>query len=757
MINIVDDVPSAANDADSVAAGSYAAATGNVITDAAAGDTGDGDTGADTQGADSAKVSQIASNNVPANVDNTATAGVFTVNGQYGVLTINEDGGYSYVRNAGTPGGVNEVFTYTLTDGDGDTDTATLTIAIGDSTPTLDVPATGEEGTSVSEAGLPARTGESAGSASATNSETTSGTITYTAADTPAVVTIGGVAVTAVDQTFTGTYGTLTITSIAAGSIGYSYTLADNTAGNTTHDDFVVVVTDEDGDATAPQTLVINIVDDVPTIFTIDALAIANQNGLTKTGNWSYVAGADDIGSVLLNLTGSSLANLDTQYDPSSRTLTGYHADGTDYFTLTLNFDGTYEFTIVSASSETVNTDTAQLGGAAGGNPDEWYLEELVESTVTSIATDIRFTAWHEVGSAASQGTVNSNNNGLGVFSTEGTSALPISTGEFIRLEFIKPDSSLDGVVTNGATRLTNAVDSVTIGFVSNNGNAISPTNVTIRWTLVDELGIVSNPSKFSANALNGSLKLDAPDGFQIVSVDVWNEAASASFLINSVAITTITEVIQPDDVQLAFEAIIVDGDGDESSYNFNVGIDAQGSTTVGSTTNNVILGTNIDETITAGATAAIIDGGAGNDNLIGGAGNDNLIGGAGNDTVIGGAGSDNLIGGDGVDVFKWSLADANSTNIPIDHVTDFMENPGDKLDLRDLLEGANPTDEGIGNYLSFSVSDGSTTIDITSQGSSGVVDQKIVLDGVDLIALAGGTNDAQAIVTYLGSKIVID
>jgi hypothetical protein len=107
--------------------------------------------------------------------------------------------------------------------------------------------------------------------------------------------------------------------------------------------------------------------------------------------------------------------------------------------------------------------------------------------------------------------------------------------------------------------------------------------------------------------------------------------------------------------------------------------------------------------------------------------------------------------------VFKWSLADANSTNIPIDHVTDFMENPGDKLDLRDLLEGANPTDEGIGNYLSFSVSDGSTTIDITSQGSSGVVDQKIVLDGVDLIALAGGTNDAQAIVTYLGSKIVID
>jgi len=36
------------------------------------------------------------------------------------------------------------------------------------------------------------------------------------------------------------------------------------------------------------------------------------------------------------------------------------------------------------------------------------------------------------------------------------------------------------------------------------------------------------------------------------------------------------------------------------------------------------------------------------------------------------------------------------------------------------------------------------------------MVDQRIVLDGVDLIALAGST-DAQTIVTYLGTKIVID
>ena len=59
-----------------------------------------------------------------------------TTTGQYGVLTLNADGGsYSYTRNAGTPGGVTDTFTYTLTDGDGDTATATLTITIEDALP----------------------------------------------------------------------------------------------------------------------------------------------------------------------------------------------------------------------------------------------------------------------------------------------------------------------------------------------------------------------------------------------------------------------------------------------------------------------------------------------------------------------------------------------------------------------------------------------------------------------------------------------
>jgi len=111
-IRIADDVPTAVNDTDTIPGGSFDPATGNVITDA------EGDGGADTQGADGATVTAIAGNN-PGGSALTPVGGGTTVNGQYGQLTINADGSYSYSRSAGTPGGVSDVFTYTLTDADG--------------------------------------------------------------------------------------------------------------------------------------------------------------------------------------------------------------------------------------------------------------------------------------------------------------------------------------------------------------------------------------------------------------------------------------------------------------------------------------------------------------------------------------------------------------------------------------------------------------------------------------------------------------
>jgi VCBS repeat-containing protein len=362
VVNIIDDAPIAVNDTDTIAAGTYGPATGNVITDAAPGDAGDSDNGKDNVGADNATVSAIASNNVPANTDNTFTAGNLVVNGQYGVLTIAADGSYSYARNPNSPGGVNDVFTYTLTDGDGDTTTATLTITIEDSPATLDAPDQGEAGTVVDEQGLPTRnegepagTGEAADGNSSDNddtSEATSGVINFSAPDGPAVVRIDGVVVTGTaGQTFAGSFGTLVITSYdaATGQIGYTYTLADNTSGDATFDDFAISVTDADGDV-ANDTLVVNIIDDEPIAVNDTDSIVGGET--TATGNVITDAaagdagdsdnGADNVGAD--NAIISGLASNNVPANSDNNPAGGFVVNG-QYGTLTMQADGSYSYT----------------------------------------------------------------------------------------------------------------------------------------------------------------------------------------------------------------------------------------------------------------------------------------------------------------------------------------------------------------------------------------------------------------------------
>jgi VCBS repeat-containing protein len=329
-INIVDDVPTARNDTDSVAAGSYAPQTGNVVSGAG---TTSGSAGADTPGADGAVVS-----GARAGTGTGALTAVGTpIVGQYGTLVFNDaTGNYTYTRNVGTAGGVNDIFTYQLTDGDGDTSTATLTIAIGDSPPAITfIPSVGE-GTVVSEVGLPARGSETPGSNPDLPVETTSGTITFLSPDGVASVSLGGTVINPgalPQQVFSDATGTLVVTAYSynpttgVGSITYSYTLIDNTVNTDgTVVSFPIVVIDLDGDRSAPDTLDITILDDAP-------LAENDATGLTEGGPSSVtfdvdtndVPGADGTGSrVFTTLTGT-------------------------YGTITLNADGTQTYTLSAA------------------------------------------------------------------------------------------------------------------------------------------------------------------------------------------------------------------------------------------------------------------------------------------------------------------------------------------------------------------------------------------------------------------------
>ncbi len=256
-VSVSDDVPTVVADLDSIAAGDYTPATGNVISGA-----GTTNAGADTVGADGASVVGVVAGNSGASLDDAATVST-QINGLFGKLTLNADGSYSYVRNPGSAGGGSDVFTYTVKDGDGDLAHTTLTISLGDATPTVSIPAAGGADTTVYEKGLPVRGLESAGTGEMADgnagnnsdaSETTGGTINFTSKDGVSAITLGGHALTTVPQTFSDATGSLTAhysydAATGIGSIVYAYTLADNTSGDNISASFAVVISDADGDA----------------------------------------------------------------------------------------------------------------------------------------------------------------------------------------------------------------------------------------------------------------------------------------------------------------------------------------------------------------------------------------------------------------------------------------------------------------------------------------------------------------------------
>lgn len=102
-------------------------------------------------------------------------------------------------------------------------------------------------------------------------------------------------------------------------------------------------------------------------------------------------------------------------------------------------------------------------------------------------------------------------------------------------------------------------------------------------------------------------------------------------------------------------------------SANYDKDIDASGATAgltlTGDAQANDIIGSDYDDVIWAGATAAneadTINAGAGNDVLAGKGGADVLNGEEGNDTVFGGEGADNIDGGSGDDMI-WAGDDAD-------------------------------------------------------------------------------------------------
>src|SRR4051812_767775 len=116
--------PVARPDLDTLPAGSYGPATGNAMAGAG---TAPGASGADSAAAGPATITAVQG----AGGQSAMANGAYQAAGQFGLLSMDTQGNFNYVRNPGTPDGVKDVFSYTLADATGATSPSTLTIDIG--------------------------------------------------------------------------------------------------------------------------------------------------------------------------------------------------------------------------------------------------------------------------------------------------------------------------------------------------------------------------------------------------------------------------------------------------------------------------------------------------------------------------------------------------------------------------------------------------------------------------------------------------
>ncbi|MEZ2416481.1 cadherin-like domain-containing protein [Luteibacter sp. RCC_6_2] len=352
VVNIVDDAPTARADGADIGEDGAAVVNGNVVSAAGPGDV------ADRLGADgiASPVAGVAAGTASGPLAGNVGTGVA---GQYGTLTLNPDGSYGYALDNGNAAvnalkdgqTLTDVYSYTIVDADGDTSTTTLTITIHghtDSAPSI-APVDGNGGAAghatVIEAGLVDHDG----------SQVTTGSIELTADDGLASVTVGGTTLTTAQLaalgsgspvTITTPDGTLVLTGFnptstvggvpTAGTLSYTYTLdraASQPGATDSTENIALTVTDAGGD-TAAGTLVVNIVDDVPTAHDDTAAVTENTAGVT--------------GSVLVN----DRVGADGTATPVSAV--GFHGTagsvgsplGGSYGTLTLNADGSYSYAL---------------------------------------------------------------------------------------------------------------------------------------------------------------------------------------------------------------------------------------------------------------------------------------------------------------------------------------------------------------------------------------------------------------------------
>ena len=595
-IIVVDDAPIAINDSNTVPGGTHDPIMGNVVDN-------------DESGADGFPVGGAVTG-----FSNEAGSGdpSDTLQGDYGTLTLNADGSYTYTRDFNTPGGVQDSFEYTIVDQDGSETSATLTIDIEDAPDTIEIPEIGD-GTVVNEGGLPQRDDEPAGTGEIADndptnnsdpSESTGATVTFNSPDGVESVTVNGVAIDpdglpqtiADDET-----GTLVITDYTYdpvtgdGTITYDYTLGDNTSGDDTSVSFEFVVTDLDGDE-ASDDLVITIVDDAPEAIDDSATQAAENAPITVDAFANDIEGADGV-----ELT--AIAAVDGTLSGGGDLV--YNDDGTFTYTPTPGEEGTvtFDYTITDGdgdvSTATVTIDllpdsTPEIFVEGGDTVDEAGLpargdepagsDEAADSETTS-GVIVLDTGNDTVGSLVINGT--DVTNGGTVTTDKGVLTVTLTDGEYSYSYELTdntlsdPDTDAFELVVTDSDGDTASTDLV-INIVDDTPTAVDDADSLSEGGPVSTAGNVITDAE--ANGDNGA---DTPgaDGASVQNAGtiagtygdlVLGADGSYTYTLSAFGISQLETLSDGEFFTEVFDYTLVDGDGDTDDATLTITLNGE-------------------------------------------------------------------------------------------------------------------------------------------------------------------------------------
>ncbi|MFC7090320.1 type I secretion C-terminal target domain-containing protein, partial [Halomonas salifodinae] len=562
---------------------------------------------------------------------------------------------------------------------------------------------------------------------------------------------------------------TLSLSSVdlAAGTVQVTATLADNFQHLSGNDENTldlgsvnVVATDSDGD-TAVGAVNPKVVDDVPIDFMPTSGILNNNSGssVTESLNTLSALGADNYGGSSTNVTFDAAQEGDSGFTSNGlvinyyvsadgKTLTASTSDteggvdpGNTVFTADIDdaFDE-YTLTMVGTIDNGFGVSFEDLSGTGEAGNSSF---KIVESSDVDSDLEILFTP---LGSA---GTINSDSDDVGVDSQF------IDTGDGLRVDFGRFGNDDKG--TGNGNDDTFVID----GKETINGFRFGIDQIAGGSTASLRLGV------FDANSpLDNDLSNDVKD--IISKVEVYNDQGGLVATWNGVdgEVNGITfssgggEVTVSglgadydvvtfsadgyDSIEIYHEKIL-DTDGKFSLNDLKVSqsdtgdpVDLSFDTILTDTDGDTATGT-IE--VTAAPAEADILGTSGNDDLVGDSGDNFLFAGGGDDTLTGGAGDDILWGGPGADTFVWNLGDEGTDSDPAeDEVTDFTlgdfgsDVDADKLDFSDILSSMGDevdpaylqaTDDGVNTTLHISTTGGMTEGDVSA------ADQTILLEGI--------------------------